>query len=77
MISGDNGGMDSAQRLPASAALAVVLGLLAVAEPACRLTIGSTARAGSAAGVTHTGASVPIALLMCAFCLLATGRDRG
>jgi signal transduction histidine kinase len=53
--------------------LGAVLGLLAVAELAARLTAGSTARAGvTGAPVTHTGASLPTALLMCAFCLLAT-----
>jgi len=54
-------------------ALAAVLGLLAVAELASRLTAGSTVRAGlAAAPAAHTGASLPTALLMCAFCLLAT-----
>jgi signal transduction histidine kinase len=53
--------------------LGVVLGLASVAELAARLVAGSTVRAGLAAGpATHTGVSVPTALLMCAFCLLAT-----
>jgi signal transduction histidine kinase len=63
--------MDSGKRPPV--ALGVVLGLLAVAELAARLAAGSTVRAGLAAGpVTHTGVGLPTALLMCAFCLLAT-----
>ena len=54
-------------------ALGAVLGLASVAELAARLTAGSTVRAGLAAGAAaHTGVSVPTALLMCAFCLLAT-----
>jgi signal transduction histidine kinase len=53
--------------------LGVVLGLASVAELAARLVAGSTVRAGLAAGpATHIGVSVPTALLMCAFCLLAT-----
>ncbi len=50
-----------------------LLGLLAVAELAARLSAGSTVRAGLAAGpVTHTGVSAPTALLMGSLCLLAT-----
>ena len=66
-------GMDSAERPPFPVATAATLGLLALAELAARLTGGSTVRAGLAASpVTHAGASMPTALLMCAFCLLAT-----
>jgi signal transduction histidine kinase len=55
------------------AALGALLGLASVAELAARLVAGSTVRAGLAAGsATHTGVSVPTALLMCALCLLAT-----
>jgi signal transduction histidine kinase len=70
--------MDSAERLSARMPLApalvsTVLGLLAVAELTARLTHGATVRAGVAAGpVAHTGASLLTALLMAAFCLLAT-----
>ena len=54
-------------------ALGAVLGLASVVELAARLVAGSTVRAGLAAGpASHTGVSVPTALLMCAFCLLAT-----
>jgi signal transduction histidine kinase len=68
LTSGDNGGMD-AGRLVVSA----VLGLAAVGELAARLTAGTTVPAGlAAAQVTHTGASLPGALLICACCLLAT-----
>ena len=68
LTSGDNGGMN-ARQLAAGA----LLGLLAVAELAARLASGSTVRAGLVAGpVTHTGVSALTALLMCAFCLLAT-----
>jgi DNA-binding CsgD family transcriptional regulator len=53
--------------------LGALLGLLAVAEFAARVTEGSTVPAGlPTAPVTHSGASLPTALLMCAFCLLAT-----
>jgi len=47
-------------------------GLLAVAELAARLSASSTVRAGLAAPVGHDGVTVPTALLMCGFCLLAT-----
>ena len=68
LTSGDNGGMD-AGRLAVSA----VLGMAAVGELAARLVAGTTVRAGLAATqVTHTGVSLPVALLMCACCLLAT-----
>ena len=54
-------------------AVGAALGLLSVAELAARLTAGSTVRAGlTAAPISHTGVSVPTALLMCAFCLLST-----
>jgi signal transduction histidine kinase len=70
---GDNRGMDSAQRPRARLALGAVLGLLAVAELLARLTAGSSVRAGlAAAPAAHHGVTVPTALLMCAFCLLAT-----
>jgi signal transduction histidine kinase len=73
LTSGDNRGMDSAERPRAQLALGAALGLLAVAELLSRLTMGSTVRAGMAAApVTHYGVTVPTALLMCAFCLLAT-----
>jgi signal transduction histidine kinase len=65
--------MDAAERTRTQLALGAVLGLLAVAELAARLTAGSTVRAGlAAAPVTHHEVTVPTALLMCAFCLLAT-----
>ena len=66
--SGDNGLMD-VRRLT----VGVVLGLASVAEAAARLTAGTTVRAGLGAGpVSHTGPSVPTALLICAFCLAST-----
>jgi signal transduction histidine kinase len=53
--------------------VSAVLALLAVAELAARLTGGSTVRAGlAAAPVSHHGPSLLTALLMAAFCLLAT-----
>jgi signal transduction histidine kinase len=53
--------------------LAAVLGLLAVAELAGRLPVGSTAHVGAPRGqVTHIGPNTLTALLMAAFCLLAT-----
>jgi len=64
--------MDSAGRLRAPLALGALLGLLAVAELAARLSASSTVRAGLAAPAGHAGVTVPTALLMCAFCLLAT-----
>ena len=64
--------MDSAARLRAPLALGALLGLLAVAELAARLSASSTVRAGLAAPAGHAGVTVPTALLMCAFCLLAT-----
>jgi signal transduction histidine kinase len=65
--------MDSAERLPAPVLLAAVLGLLAVTELAARLTSGATMHAGAADGpVRHIGTSLLTALLMAAFCLLAT-----
>jgi len=73
VTSGDNRGMDSAERFFAPALLAAVLGLLAVAEMAGRLPVGSTMHAGAPRGsVTHIGPNVLTALLMAAFCLLAT-----
>ena len=66
--SGDNGLMD-VRRLAAG----LVLGLASVAEAAARLTAGTTVRAGLGAGpASHTGPSVPTALLICAFCLAST-----
>jgi signal transduction histidine kinase len=51
----------------------MVLGLLSVTELAIRLTSKSTVHARLAAGPpAHAGITVPTALLMCAFCLLAT-----
>jgi signal transduction histidine kinase len=67
VASGDNEQMDIS-RLAVSAGL----GLLSLAELAARLGAGSTARAAPAGHVTHFGASPSAALLMCAFCLLAT-----
>ena len=65
--------MDSAERPVARVALAAALGLLAVAELAGRLPVGSTVRAGvPRSSVTHIGPDVLTALLMAAFCLLAT-----
>jgi signal transduction histidine kinase len=53
--------------------VSTVLGLLAVAELAARLTSSSTVRAGlAAAPAEHHGASLLTALLMAVFCLLAT-----
>ena len=72
LTSGDNGSMDSAARPRAPLALGALLGLLAVAELAARLSASSTVRAGLAAPAGHAGVTVPTALLMCAFCLLAT-----
>ena len=68
LSSGENGDMDARQ-----AALGAVLGLASVAELGARVSAGSTVRAGLATGpVTHTGVSDSTALLICAFCLLAT-----
>ena len=65
--------MDLAERFSAPALLAAVLGLLAVAELAGRLPVGSTAHVGAPRGqVTHIGPNTLTALLMAAFCLLAT-----
>jgi signal transduction histidine kinase len=65
--------MDSASRLPGPAALGTVLGLLSVTELAIRLTAKSTVHAELAAGPpAHAGISLPTALLMSTFCLLAT-----
>ena len=65
--------MDSAGRLPGPAALGAVLGLLSVTELAIRLTAKSTVHAELAAGPpAHAGINLPTALLMGAFCLLAT-----
>jgi signal transduction histidine kinase len=62
----------SAPALGSPVLVSTVLGLLAVAELAARLTSGVTTRAGAAGPVVHTGASVLTVLLMAAFCLLAT-----
>jgi signal transduction histidine kinase len=59
-------------RTRAPLALGALLGLLAVTELAARLSGSSTVRAGLAAPVGHAGVTVPTALLMGAFCLLAT-----
>jgi len=65
--------MDSAERPPAPVVLAAVLGLLAVAELALRLTGGTTMHAGVTQGpVAHIGPSTLAAFLMALFCLLAT-----
>jgi signal transduction histidine kinase len=72
LTSGDNGSMDSAPQPRAPLALSALLGLLAVAELVSRLSASSTVRAGLAAPAGHAGVTVPTALLMCAFCLLAT-----
>jgi signal transduction histidine kinase len=65
--------MEVAGRRGSLVALGAVLGLASVVELAARLVAGSTVRAGLAAGLaSHSGVSVPTALLMCAFCLLAT-----
>ena len=65
--------MDSAGRLPGPAALGAVLGLLSVTELAIRLTVKSTVHAELAPGPpVHAGINLPTALLMGAFCLLAT-----
>jgi signal transduction histidine kinase len=67
------GNMDSAARLLGPLVLGTVLGLLSVTELAIRLTSKSTVHAGLAAGPpAHAGITLPTALLMCAFCLLAT-----
>jgi signal transduction histidine kinase len=59
--------------LRAPVALGALLGLLAVAELVARLSAKTAQHAGPAAApVTHAGVTVPTALLMCAFCLLAT-----
>ena len=72
LASGDNGSMDAATRPRAPLALGALLGLLAVAELSARLSASSTVRAGLAAPAGHAGVTVPTALLMCGFCLLAT-----
>jgi signal transduction histidine kinase len=65
--------MDSVTWPRARMALGALLGLLSVAELVARLSAKSTLHVGLAvAPVTHAGVTVPTALLMCAFCLLAT-----
>jgi signal transduction histidine kinase len=65
--------MDSVTWPRARVALGALLGLLSVAELVARLSAKSTLHVGLAvAPATHTGVTVPTALLMCAFCLLAT-----
>jgi signal transduction histidine kinase len=65
--------MDSVTWPRARVALGALLGLLSVAELVARLSAKSTLHVGLAvAPVTHAGVTVPTALLMCAFCLLAT-----
>ena len=67
------GGMELAGRRSGQMALGAVLGLASVAEMAGRVSAGSTVRAGLAAGpAVHTGVSAATALLIAAFCLLAT-----
>jgi signal transduction histidine kinase len=67
------GNMDSAARPLGLVALGTVLGLLSVTELAIRITAKSTVHAELAAGPpAHAGVTLPTALLMCAFCLLAT-----
>ncbi len=57
----------------ARVALGALLGLLSVAELVARLSAKSTLHVGLAvAPVSHSGVTAPTALLMCAFCLLAT-----
>jgi len=59
--------------LGAPVALGALLGLLAVAELLARLSAKKTLHVGLATvPVSHAGVTVPTALLMCAFCLLAT-----
>jgi signal transduction histidine kinase len=86
LASRDNRGMEEPRargQVVLGAALGAVLGLASVAELTARLVAGSTVTAavrtgstvhtGLASGATtHTGVSVTTALLMCAFCLLAT-----
>jgi signal transduction histidine kinase len=68
LASGDNEQMDMRQL-----AVGAALGLVSLAELVARLSAGSTVRPGLAAGpLTHTGVRPSTALLMCAFCLLAT-----
>ena len=65
--------MELAGRRSGQMALGAVLGLASVAEMAGRVSAGSTVRAGLAAGpAVHTGVSAATALLIAAFCLLAT-----
>jgi hypothetical protein len=65
--------MDSATWPRAQVALGVLLGLLSVAELVARLSAKSALHVGQVVTpVTHDGITVPTALLMCAFCLLAT-----
>jgi signal transduction histidine kinase len=65
--------MDSVTWPRARVALGALLGLLSVAELVARLSAKSTLHVGLAvAPVSHSGVTVPTALLMCAFCLLAT-----
>jgi signal transduction histidine kinase len=73
LSSGDNGGMELAGRRSGQMAFGAVLGLVSLAEMGGRVSAGSTVRAGLAAGpATHTGVSPATALLIAAFCLLAT-----
>ena len=59
--------------LGAPVALGALLGLLAVAELVARLSAKKTLHVGLATvPVSHAGVTVPTALLMSAFCLLAT-----
>ncbi|HTQ89424.1 MAG TPA: sensor histidine kinase [Streptosporangiaceae bacterium] len=65
--------MDSATWPRAQVALGALLGLLSVTELLARLSAKSALHVGQViTPVTHGGVTVPTALLMCAFCLLAT-----
>ena len=65
--------MDSAARPLGPVALGTVLGLLSVTELVIRITAKSTVHAELAAvPPAHVGVTLPTAVLMCAFCLLAT-----
>jgi signal transduction histidine kinase len=64
--------MELAGRLGGQVVLGAVLGLASLAELGARVSVGSTVRAGLSVPPAHTGVSVPTALLMAAFCLLAT-----
>ena len=70
--------MELAGRRGGEVALGAALGPASAAELAARLTAGSTVRAGLAAGAAaHSGVSVPTALLMCAFSMIAVQAETG